>query len=478
MSTDAAAHVAAPEGYTESLRLYVGGALCVVVPLLLWFAPLGIEPRAQHGLAVASFMILAWITEVTDYAVSGLIGCYLFWALGVVPFGVAFRGFATDTAWFLFGAILFGAMAAKTGIGRRIASVVMRRVGTTYPRILLGLILTDFLLTFVVPSGVARVVVMAAIALGVAQAFGVPQGSNVGRAMFLIITYTASIFDKMIIAGAASITARGAIERFGGVEVLWSRWFLAYLPCDILTILIAWRLTLWLYPPEPSSFARGAGRLETGLGEARPWDGASTRAALLTALAIGLWVTDFLHHIPPSIIGIGVGLAAVAPGIGVLTVDEMKRMNYLPVFFVAAAVSMGEVLADTKALDLVTDVVVAWMEPFLLGSVVASTMVLYWTAFVYHFFLASEISMLATSIPVLMTFAKSHAIDPLLVGMIWTFGASGKLFAYQSGVLIVGMSYGYFSGRDLLRLGLLLTLVQGALVLLLVLFYWPLIGLR
>ena len=53
-----------------------------------------------------------------------------------------------------------------------------------------------------------------------------------------------------IIAGAASITARGGIEKFGGVEVLWSKWFFAYLPCDVITILIAWRLTLWLYPPE------------------------------------------------------------------------------------------------------------------------------------------------------------------------------------------------------------------------------------
>jgi len=77
-----------------------------------------------------------------------------------------------------------------------------------------------------------------------------------------------------------------------------------------------------------------------------------------------------------------------------------------------------------------------------------------------------------------MNFAKSHAMDPLLVGMIWTFGAGGKLFAYQSGVLIVGMSYGYFGSRDLFRLGLLLTIVQCALLLLLVFAYWPLIGIR
>jgi anion transporter len=478
--------VAAPAAVTAAerpagmapTRVTVGRALCVAVPLALWFAPIDVDARTRHVLAIAAFMILSWITEAMDYALAGFIGCYLYWALGVVPFGVAFSGFATDTPWFLFGAALFGAMATKTGLARRIAFVVMQRVGRTYARVLLGLIITDFLLTFVIPSGIARVVVMSAIALGLVEAFGVGPGSNIGRAMFLIITYAAGLFDKMIIAGAASITARGAIERVGGVEVLWSRWFLAYLPCDIITILIAWRLTLWLYPPEKESFTRDeAAYLEREIHRMGSWNAASTRAAVLIALAIGLWLTDFLHHISPSIIGLGVGLAAVLPGIGVLTVDDMKRMNYLPVFFVAAAVSMGEVLVQTKTLELLTSLLLTWMEP-LLGSLLQSTLVLYWTAFVYHIFLASEISMLGTSLPVLMNFAKSHGMDPLLIGMIWTFGAGGKLFAYQSGVLIVGMSYGYFDSRDLFRLGALLTVIQCALLLLLVFLYWPLVGIR
>ena len=81
-------------------------------------------------------------------------------------------------------------------------------------------------------------------------------------------------------------------------------------------------------------------------------------------------------------------------------------------------------------------------------------------------------------LPDLEQFAKTHGLDPLLVGMTWTFGAGGKLFAYQSAVLIVGLSYGYFSSRDLLKLGFLLTLVECAVLLLLVFFYWPLIGIR
>jgi hypothetical protein len=43
---------------------------------------------------------------------------------------------------------------------------------------------------------------------------------------------------------------------------------------------------------------------------------------------------------------------------------------------------------------------------------------------------------------------------------LWNFAAGGKLFAYQSGVLIVGYSYGYFAARDLMIMGAWLTIVE------------------
>jgi len=460
-----------------SVRVNVARATCVLVPVAIWFAPLTIPSNTKHALAITSFMILAWMTDAIDYALAGLIGCYLFWALKVVGFSAAFSGFANDTPWFLFGATLFGTMATKSGLARRLAYMVLERVGGTYAGILLGLIITDFLMTFIVPSGIARVVIMAAVSLGLIEAFEVGPGSNIGRGMFLIITYAAGIFDKMIIAGAASITARGLIEKVGGVEVLWSKWFIAYLPCDVITILIAWRLTLWLYPPEKSVLAGGSEYARRELRERGNWTPIEKKTAVLMGIAIALWLTDFLHHISPSIIGMGIGLAAVVPGIGVLNIEDMKRVNYFPVFFVAAAVSMGEILTTTKGLDLLTNVLFSWMGP-LLTNVYSSSVVLFWTGFVYHIFLASEVSMLGTSIPLLMNFAKTHGLNPLALGMIWTFAAGGKIFAYQSAVMVIGYSYGYFESKDLLRIGLWLTVIQSLLLLLLVPYYWPLIGIR
>lgn len=460
-----------------SMRLLLGGVLSVAVPLALWFAPLALDPTTKHALAITAFMIIAWITEILDHAVTGLIGCYLFWALGVVKFSTAFSGFANDTAWFLFGAILFGMMATKSGLARRLAYLVMWRVGSSYSRILLGLILSDFLLTFLVPSGMARIVVMAAVALGLMEAFGLGRGSNVGRGMFMILTYTANIFDKMIIAGAASILARGLIERVGHVEVLWSHWFLAYLPCSLITILVSWRLALWLYPPEKAELPGGAAFLERELENMGHWTLLEKKSALLMLVAIALWMTDFIHHLSPAVIGLGIGLFALLPRVGVLDIEDLKRLNYLPVFFVASAVSMGEVLVSSKALDVLTGIMFAWMAP-LLSNVYSSTLVLYWTAFIYHIFLASETSMLGTSIPVLMNFAASHGLNPLATGMVWTFASGGKIFVYQSAVMIVGYSYGYFDSRDMLRVGAWLTLVEAVILLILVPFYWPWIGIR
>lgn len=448
------------------------GAVCAA----FWFLPLPVDPRAHKALAVGAFMILAWMTQALDHGVTGIAGCFLFWMLGIVRFETAFSGFADTSAWFLFGAVCFGLMAGQSGLARRLAYLVMRALGHSYPRLLLGLILSDFLLTAVVPSGIARVVIMAAIAMGLVEAFGVGKGSNIGRGMFIILTYTATIFDKMLIAGASSITARGAIEKFGGVNVLWSHWALAYLPCDILVMIIAWRLTLWMYPPEAAALPGGADYLRDELRQMGAWSVREKKAAALMSLGIGLWLTDFLHHIPPPMIGLGVGLLAIMPRIGVLATDEVRKINYLPIFFVAAAVSLSNVLAETGALDVLTTTLFQWLQPYI-ATTWSSTFVLYWAAFAYHIVIGNEIAMLSTSLPLLMNFAKEHAIDPLTLGMIWTFGAGPKIFMYESAVLVVGYSYGFFDGKDMLKIGALLSIVACVILMLLVPLYWPLIGL-
>ncbi len=54
----------------------------------------------------------------------------------------------------------------------------------------------------------------------------------------------------------------------------------------------------------------------------------------------------------------------------------------------------------------------------------------------------------------------------------------GKLFIYQSLVLIAGHSFGVFDSRDVLRVGAFFLLVQSFVILLLAPLYWPLLGIN
>jgi di/tricarboxylate transporter len=86
--------------------------------------------------------------------------------------------------------------------------------------------------------------------------------------------------------------------------------------------------------------------------------------------------------------------------------------------------------------------------------------------------------MIPTSMPLLMGLAKQNALNPLVLGMIWTFATGGKIFVYQSPVLVAGYAFGQFDAMDLLKVGLALTVVEFVILLLLVPVYWPLIGLH
>ena len=101
--------------------------------------------------------------------------------------------------------------------------------------------------------------------------------------------------------------------------MLYSRWLLAYLPADLLIILMAWRLILRFFPPETANLPGGKQYLQNELAKMGRWKPIEKKSLVLMCVAIALWMTDFLHHISPSVIGLGVGLVAVLPIVGVLT---------------------------------------------------------------------------------------------------------------------------------------------------------------
>jgi len=200
------------------------------------------------------------------------------------------------------------------------------------------------------------------------------------KGLFIIVTYACTPFAKMNLAAAANILARGLIEEQTGTQVLWGQWFLAFLPAALLTIAGCWLTMRWLYPAEPHELAGGQQSLQDALKTMGPWsrDEQKTLACLL--LAIMLWATDFLHHTDPAIVALGIGLLLTLPTVGVLDTKAIKSANFLLIMFISGALSMGHVLIETHALNILTDRLLQWIAP-LLSEALPAAITRYWGDF-------------------------------------------------------------------------------------------------
>ena len=231
-------------------RPLVGALLGPIAGLLIWWLPLGVTPTAHLALAIVALMFVYWITEPIEPGLTALLGCFLFWALEVTKSSVAFSGFASNTPWYLFAVLLMSEAASQTGLAQRIGYLVVHTVGTSYSRLLLSHLTLVFLLQFLIPNGAAQLAIMAPVMIGIFAAFNLGPHSNMAKGVFIIVTYACSIFNKMIMSGGSTILARGIIEEQTGIQVLWSQWFLAFLPVTLLTIVACWLIIRWLYPAE------------------------------------------------------------------------------------------------------------------------------------------------------------------------------------------------------------------------------------
>jgi hypothetical protein len=102
---------------------------------------------------------------------------------------------------------------------------------------------------------------------------------------------------------------------------------------------------------------------------------------------------------------------------------------------------MAQVLTDTQALAGLTAALGTW-HAVLLSEAWRATLTLYWGGFLYHFLVGSEMTMLTTLLPALLTVATTEGYNPAAMTLLWVFAGTGKLFVYQNAALMLGYSYG------------------------------------
>jgi anion transporter len=453
----------------------LGVLLGPIVGLVLWWLPLGLDPVAQRAIAIVGLMLIYWMTEALDHGLTALMGCLLFWLLHVAPPVVALSGFSTPTPWFMLGGLLIGQAASQTGLATRLGYYAVYAAKGSPTRVLLGFTVLVFVLSLLLSSS-AQVATLAPVAVGIVAALGLSPHSNIAKGLFLILSYVSSTCGKMVLSGGPVVLAWGIMEKQAGIHVLWSQWFLAFLPLAIPTIFASWLTVRWLYPPETTVQPFDHPSWHDLLHSLGPWRWDECKVLGWLLLAIVLWATDFWHHLSPAAIGIAIGVILTVPGLGVLDMKAVKTVNFLLIVFAGGVVSMANVLSATHALTTLADLLSTW-HATLLSNAWRATLALYWGGFLYHFLAGSEFTMVSTMLPVLLQVAATQGYNLVAMGMLWVFAGSGKLFVYQNSGLILGYSFGFFQAKDVVKVGAVLTAVEGLLILVLVTLYWPLIGL-
>jgi sodium-dependent dicarboxylate transporter 2/3/5 len=233
--------------------LWVGLFLALAAAVLLGGMQPGRAGAPGRAAAVVVLMASFWFAEVLPIGATALLPLLLFPFLGVFEGPVAQGAVQAaapylDAYIFLFlGGMMIGAAMEATGLHRRTALWIMRAVGTSPRRLLLGILLaTGSISAFV--SNTATAVMMVPIALALVaelEVVGARSLPALGTSLLLAVAYGANVggIGTKIGTGTNSIFA-GLLETHLGVSIGFLEFMLLGVPFVILFLPLVWAV-LW-----------------------------------------------------------------------------------------------------------------------------------------------------------------------------------------------------------------------------------------
>lgn len=332
----------------------VAGPLCLAATLLLPAPPAMPQP-AWLTAGLALWMAVWWSTEAVPVPVTGLLPVLVMPMAGLAGIKAAAAAYAHPLIFLFLGGFLIALAIQKHDLHRRIAYLVILRVGTRPQALVAGFLLASGLLSMWV-SNTATAMMMLPIALSVVAeamrggdkgADAPAQASAFAPALLLAVAYGASIGGMGTLIGTPpnALLAAYAREEFG-IAIGFAEWMAVGVPVALVLGLCAWLcLTRWAFPVHrlQATISRTAVQQEkTMLGPVR---GAERRVIAVFALTAGLWL------VRPLFAGV--------PGLSGLSDENIAILGGILLFLIPAggATAKGETLlrwADTVKLPFGT----------------------------------------------------------------------------------------------------------------------------
>jgi len=236
--------------YTRRQRLGLLVGVPLFVGLLLLPTPSGMSATAHRTVAVTVLMAFWWITEAIPIPATALIPLVAFPLLQITRVRAAAAAYADPNIFLFMGGFFMAVTMERWGLHRRIALQIIRILGTSPRRIVLGfMVATAFISMWI--SNTATTMMMLPIALAVLtharELLREPDQSsfdpNFQTALMLGIAYSASIGGIGTLIGTPpNLVFVAAVKRLfpQAPEIGFFQWFLVGLPLVILFLPISW----------------------------------------------------------------------------------------------------------------------------------------------------------------------------------------------------------------------------------------------
>ena len=322
-----------------------GGFAALALALYLWPQAIGLAPGLAPTAALVLFALGFWATGALPFHLTSLLLFVLATALEIAPPRVIFAGFASSALWLVFGGLVIGAAVQTTGLGRRLARLLVGHLGGSYRRIIYGTVAMGVGLAFLIPAAMGRIMIMVPIFAALATELGLGRGSR-GRSGILLAVSFGTILPAFAIlpANLPNMVLLGVSETLYDVRLTYAAWLLLHFPVlGLLYALLLAELICRLFPDRPRERAAATEALP-------PWSLAERRLLAILVLALALWATDSLHGVSPGWVALGAAVACMVPGVGVLDVRSFETVTSFGVFFYIAGLLGMVSLIDASGL--------------------------------------------------------------------------------------------------------------------------------
>lgn len=317
-------------------------AVAAGAALIVWPAPEGLSRDAMQAAGLCLAAIALWATGALPEYLTAIGFLLLSIVLAVAPPEVVFAGFGASAWWLVFGGLVIGIAVKNTGLGERLARSLLRVFGGSYFRVLVGIAVVCTVMNFLIPSTMVRVVMLVPLVALMAERMGYGEGTRARNGLILataLLSFTpgAAILPSIVV----NMVWAGTAESLYDATVTYGEYFGLHFPVIgvVKTVLIV--AAAWLLFRAPAQH-------QGELGAPTAVTGAERHLAVVLALALLLWVTDFVHGINPAWVATGAAVALLLPRVGLLTHQDFEAgLKVGPLFFVAAVLGFGRIVADT-----------------------------------------------------------------------------------------------------------------------------------